>query len=131
MQKVASFRDAYQAHILKGALEASGIPAYIQDEQLATINWMYSQAIGGVKVYVPEEFFEKAIQLIEEIKVGNGLEKALEDEAGILDLCPNCGSKSLEPTRYSLWSLIPIILTWTPFFLGRKKWQCKVCGHKI
>ena len=73
MKQVASFRDSYQAHILKGVLETSGIPAFIHDEQLATINWMYSQAIGGVKVKVPEEYYEKAILVIKETNKRNEL----------------------------------------------------------
>ena len=131
MKKVASFRDAYQAHILKGALEAAGIPAAIQDEQLATIDWMYSQAIGGVKVNVPDEYYAQAKKLIEEINQEGENKDILEAETGTADTCPNCGSKLLQPTKYSIWSLIPSFLTGTPFFLGRKKWQCTKCGHKF
>lgn len=60
MKTVASFIEAYQAHILRGRLNSEGIPALVVDDQTATINWMYSQAIGGVKVTVPDEYYEQA-----------------------------------------------------------------------
>ena len=50
MKTVASFRDASQARPAKGRMEAEGISAFVLDEYLVGIDWMYSQAIAGVKV---------------------------------------------------------------------------------
>ena len=60
LKTIASFRESHQAYLLKGQLELEGIPAVIADENLININWMYSQAIGGVKVQVPENMIDKA-----------------------------------------------------------------------
>lgn len=130
MKQVATFREAYQAHILKGVLESEGIPASVQDEQIATINWAYSQAIGGVKVNVPDGFYQKALEIIEKInQQGEADEKSFEDEAGPADVCPECGSKSLAPTKFSRWSLLPSLIFMIPVLFGKKRWQCKDCGH--
>jgi DNA-directed RNA polymerase subunit RPC12/RpoP len=84
-----------------------------------------------VKVNVPDEFYEKAQELIEEInKKGEEEENIFEVEAGPGDVCPNCGSKNIAPTIYSRWSLLPSFIFLFPILLGRKKWQCKSCGCK-
>lgn len=129
MKTVASFREPHQAYIAKGRLEAEEIPAIVLDEHVAQINWMYSQAIGGVKVQVPEKVFEKA----REILTATYLEELSEVEEAKLepepeDLCPQCGSSSISAHRYSLWSLIPSLIFLLPIFFRRKKRVCDSCG---
>ena len=43
------------------------------------------------------------------------------------DVCPECGSRSIEPRQYSLWSLIPSLILLLPIFFPRKKWICRLC----
>ena len=45
---------AMDAYIIKGRLEAEGIPAFLSDDQYITMDWSLSLALGGVKVMVPE-----------------------------------------------------------------------------
>lgn len=47
---------AMDAHIIKRRLEAEGIPAYLTDDQYITMDWMFSQALGGVKVRAPNAY---------------------------------------------------------------------------
>ncbi len=49
---IAQYREAPEAYLAKGALAAEGIEAVITDEQVVGINWLYSDAIGGVKLAV-------------------------------------------------------------------------------
>ena len=131
MKKVASFRDAYNAHFLRGSLEAEGIPAFVLDEQVATINWLYSEAIGGVKVHVPDEFYDKALDIIEKINRPNESEETkLEAQIVQADVCPSCGSSSIATTKYSLWTLLPALIFLCPLFFGKRRWQCESCGFK-
>ena len=129
MKTVASFREPYQAYIAKGRLETEDIPACVLDEHLIQIDWMYSQAIGGVKVQVPEEDFDRARAILkaEYAEELSSVEEAqLEPAPG--DLCPRCRSDSISPPRYALWSLIPSLVLLLPVFFRRKKWVCKNCG---
>jgi hypothetical protein len=41
------------------------ITAYIRDENLITLDWLYSNAVGGVKVDVSDEDYEPALQILE------------------------------------------------------------------
>ena len=47
-------------------MEAEGITAIVLDEYLIGIDWMYSQAIGGVKVQVDEADFERAGRILQQ-----------------------------------------------------------------
>lgn len=50
-----------EAHLLRARLEDSGIPAYVRDENTATLA---AYAIGGVRVEVPDEDFERAMRFM-------------------------------------------------------------------
>ena len=52
LRTAARFRDALEAHLAKGALAAEGIDAVVFDEHVVGVNWLYSDAIGGVKLAV-------------------------------------------------------------------------------
>ncbi len=124
MRTVATFREGYQAHLAKGKLEAEGILPIVLDEYLIGINWMYSQAIGGVKLQVPEADFERALEILKE-DYSKEL-KAINDR----DICPACGFPSISIRPYSRWWLIPSILFLFPIFFRRKTWKCNDCGHE-
>jgi len=129
MKMVASFREPYQAHIAKGRLEAEGIPAVISDEYVVQMDWTHSEAVGGVKIKVPDEYLERAREILA-ADYGQDLlnteEAHLQPDSG--EICPRCGSSSISPCHYSLWSLIPSLLFLVPFFFRRKKWICGNCG---
>jgi hypothetical protein len=60
MITVATLNNLSDAFVLRSMLEASGIPAFIPDENTAQVDWALSTALGGMRVQVPEEFQEKA-----------------------------------------------------------------------
>ena len=53
------------AYLLRARLEGSGVTSYIRDENLITLDWLYSNAIGGVKVDVMDEDYEKALAILD------------------------------------------------------------------
>jgi|SRR5581483_1168874 len=62
-----------QAHALRVQLEAAGIPVFLADEYTVTMDWLLSNAIGGIKVQVPEEDHARARELV-------GLPPLIDDE---------------------------------------------------
>ena len=64
MKTLASFNLPMDAYLLRARLEGSGIIAYVRDENLITLDWLYSNAVGGVKVDVADEDYEKALELL-------------------------------------------------------------------
>ncbi|RJQ49565.1 MAG: hypothetical protein C4528_00130 [Gammaproteobacteria bacterium] len=57
---VATYDLMPYAHIAKGRLEAEGIPAVLADEHLVQADWLYSPAVGGIKLQVEAEFAGRA-----------------------------------------------------------------------
>ena len=58
-----------EAHAIRMRLENEGIPVFLFDEFTITMDWLLSNAIGGVKVQVPEPYLERArgiLNIIEE-----------------------------------------------------------------
>ena len=121
MKTVASFREPYQAHLARGKV--------VLDEHIVQINWNLSQAIGGVKVQVSDQHFDRAREILsaEYLEELSAIDEARLQPASE-DICPKCDSSSISPKRYSRWFLIPSLLLLLPIFFRRKKWVCNDCG---
>ncbi|HHU46619.1 MAG TPA: DUF2007 domain-containing protein [Bacteroidales bacterium] len=63
---VLFFDNVQQAYILQAELDSFGITSYIADEFMSQM-YAFSYAVGGVKVQVREEDFEKAKKLLKEL----------------------------------------------------------------
>lgn len=64
MKTLAAFSQPIDAHLLIARLEGMGIAAYARDENMVTLDWLASNAIGGVKVDVADEDYEKAREIL-------------------------------------------------------------------
>jgi len=60
------FGDQTQAVAARLLLEAAGIPAFLHDELVAGGIFLWSPAVGGIKLQVPESRLEEAIKLLDE-----------------------------------------------------------------
>ncbi len=60
-----TFMNAMQASLVKQHLEAAGIRCVLADEFTVSNFWHLSNAIGGIKLQVAEEDFERATALLE------------------------------------------------------------------
>lgn len=49
---VATYDTMPDAHVARGRLEAEGIECHIADEHLVQTDWLYSLAVGGIKIRV-------------------------------------------------------------------------------
>lgn len=63
---IASFDLAHQAHLLKCKLESEGIPCILADENIIALVWFYANALGGIKVKIPYEYYDQASKIINE-----------------------------------------------------------------
>lgn len=64
MKTLAAFNKPIDAHMLIAKLEGSGVPAFIRDEHMVTLDWLAANAIGGVKVDVADEDFDRALAIM-------------------------------------------------------------------
>ncbi len=66
--EIISFTLPQDAYLVKGSLESEGIEIILKDELTAQVNNFYSNAIGGVKLFVKECDYEKAYRILVESK---------------------------------------------------------------
>ncbi len=110
---IASFDFAADAQILKGKLEAEGIPAFMQNEN--TLN--AENPRNAIKLQVYSKDKEKAIEIYNEIRA-----YAIDDDGNPI-ACPNCKATKSE-AYYERKSLFHKLF---PFFEPRK-YKCLNCG---
>lgn len=77
METVARFYKGEEAHLFRSFLESEGVAAYVYDEYTPQIHWLYTHAVGGIRVVVAAENLERAGDLYaeysERISTGNAV----------------------------------------------------------
>lgn len=129
LRTVATFEYAHFAHLAKTKLESEGIQCFIFDENISTINWFYTNAVGGIKLKVREEYYEKAVRIL---KVNDSDSDNTNKEGEVIELfCPKCGSENIWDEKYSKkFAYISILLLGFPLLFRKRKYECKQCGFK-
>jgi len=95
---------------LRIALDFEDIPCVLRDEHTIGLNWLYSNAVGGIKVDVAPEYLEKA-----QVVLANHEGKTIRDENDALMTCRNCGSTEFYynvPTSRSFLALFAIVIAY-------------------
>jgi hypothetical protein len=121
------FRDLPEALLAKGALESAGLQCFMADDITIRMDWLWSNALGGIKLCVKSEDADAAVQLLDQgIPEGFDVKDVGEYKQ---PSCPNCQSLDIsfedlnKPAAYAsvaLGVLIPIT---------RRRWKCGSCGH--
>jgi tetratricopeptide (TPR) repeat protein len=127
---IATFSQAVEAHIPRARLEAEGIWAFVADEGIVTMNWLYSNVVGGVKLQVKEQDVDRAVKILGiEMEDAEFYEDEFDDEEE--SRCPNCNSLDIHYERYSKRGVFAswLILRFPLPFLKRK-WKCRKCGFE-
>lgn len=108
--------------MLRLRLEAGGVPAYLDNENLVQMDWMFSDATGGVRVLIAEEDFERAQEILAEIPLESGSSER--------PLCPRCSSSETAPDeRPRRWAFLSLLLLGFPLMISKTKWRCHHCRH--
>jgi Zn finger protein HypA/HybF involved in hydrogenase expression len=104
---VNSYNNYIEAHIAKGVLEEQDIRCWLKDENTVTIDPILTNAIGGIKIMVPEVQAERALDILNRLR--------FEQKQAVV--CPRCGSHNVElvstPRKPINW-----ISAVSTFFLG-------------
>ncbi len=61
---IATFDLMPDAHIAMGRLQAEGVPCGLADEHLVQTDWLYSIAVGGIKLQVRARDAEQARRIL-------------------------------------------------------------------
>jgi hypothetical protein len=91
-----SFYEPLAAHLARTKLEAAGIACFLTNENLVSLNRMYSPVAGGVRLHVYERDAAKATEVLREPPVmqasRGGLAEPVANGVTENTPCPRCGS---------------------------------------
>lgn len=117
---VARFVTGHEAHMARLKLEGEGIPCFVADELAVTTMVGFSNALGGVKLQVPESRAEEAAGILA------GPQAAIRERP---EECPECGSRNVSRHSPLPWWLVLLTLgLLTLMFLPT--FRCGKCGHE-
>lgn len=66
--EVRSYDNYIDAHLMLGRLKAEFINCHLLNENSVTIGPFLSNAIGGIKLMVAEQQFDRALELIKQME---------------------------------------------------------------
>jgi len=123
---VASFSFPHEAQIARASLESAGIPAFIADEHTISMQWLYSNALGGVKVLVPVEYAEEAKSIL-----NTDYSADVEAQCGTDAIaCPGCASNNADPhTKGKRSAFVVFMLLGFPLAFYKHGFKCADCGR--
>jgi hypothetical protein len=104
---VQRYREPDAAHVALSLLTSHQIPGFVTHEHNDTLNWMYSDALGGVKLQVPPEYYEQAREL-------------LDTDHGLTGFFPWLSRLRAKPRTFHCWSCGHPYLSGDP--------RCEECG---
>lgn len=122
--KLFTCDDAFQAHVIQGALENEGIVSVLHNENMSNVMRGYGSEIAGVDVLVYEEDYDKALLLLEQNRM-------IPEQSRY---CPHCGSdeikfvlKKSHRVRAVVAAVIAALSAAPP---GTEYWEyvCSKCG---
>lgn len=124
---IRRYRDLPIAVVDRSVLDSAGIEGFFADEVMIRLDWLYSNALGGIKLWVRGSEAREARDLLTA-----GIPETFDVE-GVGEYCqpkcPNCSSldvsfKELDRKIAHVGLLIGI-----PIPAVKRGWNCHVCGH--
>ena len=127
---IATYDDYLSANFDIQTLEEKGIDCYLADENTVTTKWILKQALGGIKLRVPEQQADEALKILNEKTEAIPVDFTLAEGEGHL-ICPSCSSNNTATEKYSKavagwsWLLLGFPIKATPI----KQHRCFYCEH--
>jgi hypothetical protein len=122
------FRDMPEALLAQGALESAGIESSFMDETTIRMDWLWSDAMGGIKLRVKAQDADAAAQLLDqEILEKFGVEGAGEFEQ---PRCPKCNSLNISFRDLDKWCAYGGMMVGLPIPVKDERWKCQTCGYE-
>jgi len=117
---VDRFFHPTEAHIAAGKLKSEGIPVFLLGINHASVIWLISVALGGIRLQVPANYVDDARQLLAQL---DNLSAQGESE------CPECGGSDTTAMSNS-WKIafLAIHLFSIPLPWQSNSRHCQSCG---
>lgn len=129
------YDNSVQAHIDRVRLESEGIQCFIQDEHMVTMNWLYSNLVGGIKLQVTESDFDRAVEILEENYLDDiqdfSDEYINDSQEDLTKRCPRCDSNNTYREKFSRKAFfVSLIFLFFPVPFLKPKWKCLDCNYE-
>jgi predicted nucleic-acid-binding Zn-ribbon protein len=123
---IRSFDNYIDANIIVGKLQTEEVVCFLQDEYTVTIDPILCNAIGGIKLIVPENEAERAKALLLQF----------DAEKKLLLKCPKCGCDNVEyisnPAKSGNWLSAIVSFLFSSYAVSIKKnYRCFDCGYEF
>lgn len=124
---VRTFTSLPEAQLACTTLQAAGLDAELGDERLVSMQWLYSHAIGGVKLLVPDDQAAEAGDILDT--------SAIPDEALAPDqpeACLHCGGTEVDSVLEGVKpAMLSLLLIGVPLARVRRVHRCHRCGTRV
>jgi Putative prokaryotic signal transducing protein len=122
------FRDIPAALLAKSILDSEGIECFLADENTIRMDWLWSNLLGGVKLWVREEDAARAAELLaQESEEGFDVDGDAEHQQ---PRCPQCNSANILFEELSKNVSYASVALGVPFPVKHLGWKCHACGHQ-
>ncbi len=124
---VGEYSFPLDAHLAKIRLEAEGIPVLLADEEIVSANWLYSNAVGGVKLKVRPDDEARARGILDS-EPPTHVKTDPWEESGLK--CPRCGSVHAPHERFKTrWVFLSWVIMGFPLPFFKRRRRCDDCGR--
>jgi hypothetical protein len=127
---IGRYQYTSEALIYKGKLESEGIAVFIRDNAVIDANPLYSNAVGGVKLYVENKDLLNAQEILSQIS------KVSLDDNNQSIKCPNCQAEQIGMFTSIKDFKSLISFTFSTLLLGipfrtKHKYRCDKCKFEF
>jgi DNA-directed RNA polymerase subunit M/transcription elongation factor TFIIS len=134
MQTVARYLERTEAEVAVALLRAEGVPVHLADEEMTRLAWLYSIALGGTRLMVPDDRLEEARALLTDLSS----QDADAPQPGAVDVtvdetCPACKSEAVSYSgRDRRLRAVSMLFIWfgVPVMMWGKRLRCQQCGYE-
>lgn len=125
---VGRYRDSPEAFVARVVLEDAGIECFLRDENTVGMNWLLSNAVGGMRLQVAAKDEAAAREVLtqpapEKFETDSG-------EEFVQPVCPRCGSADIVANDPDRKVLAMSMLIKVPIPHSRpsgEEWRCMAC----
>ena len=124
---IGRYRDLPAAAVAKSVLDSAGIESFLADDTVIRLDWLWSNALGGVKLLVRDGDATAAREILE----AHVPEKFEVDGVGEYEQprCPNCNSLDVSFQELDRKMAHTGLLISLPIPAVKHGWNCHACGH--
>ena len=122
MKTLTTVAWLHEADALCMRLNAEGIESFIPDQYTGQANALYGTALGGLRVQVLAQDYERAKEV---------LQGMIPPAAKGMFICPACNSDLISYEKYARRvALIMLLFLGIPLLWRKRQLSCNACGHK-